>query len=207
MPIQTYTDLQAAVADWLARADLSARIPDFIMLFETVANRRLRVRQQEAAATLALMNGVAALPADYLAWRRVTWTGNIPRELEYVHPSYLHALFPTLPQGNPRYFTIEGGNLTLGPSDDTAIAFDYFQKIPALAALAGEVPPVAANWLLAAYPDLYLFGALAEAYAYAKDPDNMALWGGRRDAIFDEIERLDAKTRAPAALRVMGPTP
>jgi len=207
MPIQTYSDLQAAVADWLARADLSARLPDFVMLFETVANRRLRVRQQEATVTLAPVGGVTALPADYLAWRRVTWTGNIARELEYVHPSYLHALFPTLPQGDPRYFTIEGGNLTLGPSDDTALSFDYFQKIPPLAALAGEVPPVAANWLLAAHPDLYLFGALAEAYAYAKDPDNMALWGGRRDAIFDEIERLDAKTRAPAALRVMGPTP
>ena len=27
----------------------------------------------------------------------------------------------------------------------------------------------------------------------------MALWAGRRDAIFDEIERLDVKTRGPAA--------
>jgi len=207
MPIQTYTDLQAAVADWLARADLSARVPDFIMLFETVANRRLRMRQQEATVTLAPAGGVATLPADYLAWRRVTWTGNIPRELEYVHPSYLHALFPTLPQGDPRYFSIENASLTLGPADDSALAFDYFQKIPALAALGLQVPPVTGNWLLAAHPDIYLCGALAEAYAYAKDPDNMALWGGRRDAIFDEIERLDAKTRAPAALRVMGPTP
>ncbi len=207
MPIQTYADLQAAVADWLARADLAARVPDFVMLFETVANRRLRVRQQEAAVTLAPAGGVATLPADYLAWRRVTWTGNVPRELEYVHPSYLHALLPTLPQGSPRYFAIESGTLTLGPADDTALAFDYFQKIPALASLAAQNPPVATNWLLAAHPDIYLFGALAEAYAYAKDPDNMALWGGRRDAIFDEIERLDAKTRAPAALRVMGPTP
>ena len=207
MTIESYSDLQAAVADWIARADLSPRIPDFIMLFETVANRRLRIRLQEATTTLTPAGGVATLPADYLAWRRVTWTGNIPRELEYVHPSYLHALFPALPQGDPRYFAIEGGSLTLGPSDDTALTFDYFQKIPALAALAAQTPPVTGNWLLAAHPDIYLFGALAEAYAYAKDPDNMALWGGRRDAIFDEIERLDAKTRAPAALRVMGPTP
>lgn len=207
MPIQTYADLQAATADWLARADLGSRVPDFIMLFETVANRRLRVRQQEATATLTPSGGVATLPSDYLAWRRLTWTGNAPRELEYVHPSYLRALFPTLPQGSPRYFTIENGTVTLAPSDDTALAFDYFQKIPALAALAAQTPPVAANWLLAAHPDLYLCGALAEAYAYAKDPDNMTLWGGRRDAAFAEIERLDAKTRAPAALRVMGPTP
>ncbi len=72
MTIQTYADLQSAVAGWIARADLGPNIPDFIALFESVANRRLRLRQQEAAATLAPSAGVAPLPADYLAWRRVT---------------------------------------------------------------------------------------------------------------------------------------
>jgi hypothetical protein len=202
MPLQTYADLQAAIATWLARADLTANIPDFVALFETVANRRLRVRQQEATISLAPANGVATLPADYLAWRRVTWTGNIPRELEYVHPSYLHALFPTLPQGDPRYFCIENGSLTLGPSDDTPLTFDYFQKIASLAAAPGNT-----NWLWQTHSDLYLFGALAEAHGFVKDPDSLALWAGRRDAIFDEIERLDAKTRGPSAVRVMGATP
>jgi hypothetical protein len=207
MPLQTYTDLQTAVASWLTRADLAASIPDFITLFETVANRRLRVRQQEATVMLTPANGIATLPADYLTWRRVTWTGSAPRELEYVHPSYLHALFPTLPRGDPRYFTIESGNLTLGPSDNTALAFDYFQKVPNLATLAAQTPPVATNWLFTTWPDLYLFGALAEAHGFVKDPDSLALWAGRRDAIFEEIERLDAKTRGPSAVRVMGATP
>ena len=202
MPLQTYTDLQSAIATWLARADLAANIPDFIALFEAVANRRLRVRQQEATVSLTPTTGVATLPSDYLTWRRVTWTGNIPRELEYVHPSYLHALFPTLPQGDPRCFTIEGGSLTLAPSDDTALAFDYFRRIANLATAPGNT-----NWLWQAHPDIYLFGALAEAHGFVKDPDSLALWGRRRDAIFDEIDLLDAKTRAPSAVRVMGATP
>lgn len=202
MTIATASDLQSAVTDWLARSDTAvvARVPDFIMLFETVVNRRLRIRLMELTTSLTPTNGVATLPSDYLAWRRLTWTGNIPRELEYVHPSYLHALFPTLPQGDPRYFTIENGSITLGPSDNTALTLDYFQKVPALASNS-------TNWLLSAYPDAYLFGALTEAYAYTKDPENMNLWGGRRDAVFDEIERLDAKTRTPSAIRVMGATP
>ena len=83
MTIQTYSDLQTAVANWLARSDLAANIPDFIAIFEAVANRRLRVRQQESAATLTPSSGVASLPADYLAWRRVTWTGSTNRELVY----------------------------------------------------------------------------------------------------------------------------
>ena len=201
MTIQTYADLQAAIANWIARADLTANIPDFIALFESVANRRLRLRQQESVATLAPSSGVAALPADYLAWRRVTWTGQFPRELEYVHPSYLHALYPTLPADVPRLFTIEGGNLTVAPRDDTALTFDYFQKI---AALSGANT---ANWLLATAPDLYLFGALAEAHGFVKDADSLALWKSRRDELFDEIERLDVKTRGQAGIRVIGPTP
>ena len=52
-----------------------------------------------------------------------------------------------------------------------------------------------------------LFGALAEAHGFVKDPDSLALWAGRRDTIFDEIERLDAKTRGPAAIRLIGATP
>ena len=201
MTIQTYSDLQAAIANWIARADLAATIPDFIALFESVANRRLRLRQQENAATLTPASGVATLPADYLAWRRVTWTGQWPRELEYVHPSYLHALYPTLPADIPRLFTIESGSLTVAPSNDAALTFDYFQKIPALS------DTNTSNWLLAAAPDIYLSGALAEAHGFVKDAESLALWASRRDAIFEELDRLDVKTRGQAGIRVVGPTP
>jgi len=199
--IQTYADLQAAIGNWLARADLSATIPDFIMLFETVANRRLRLRQQEATVTLTPSLGVATLPPDYLAWRRLTWTGACPRELDYAHPSYLRALYANGAPGDPRLVTVEGANLTVRPASDTALAFDYFQKIPALSGTTTT------NWLLACAPDVYLFGALAEAHGFVKDSDSLMLLGGRRDASFDELERLDAKTRGPAAIRIMGATP
>jgi len=201
MTIATYSDLQAAVGSWIARNDLSSNIPDFIALFESAANRRLRLLQQESTATLTPSSGVAALPADYLAWRRVTWTGQFPRELEYVHPSYLHALYPTLPAGVPRLFTIEGGNLTVAPKNDTELSFDYFQKIPALSSTTTP------NWLLATAPDLYLFGALAEAHGFVKDAESLALWKSRRDELFDEIDRLDVKTRGQSGIRVIGPTP
>jgi hypothetical protein len=201
MTIQTYSDLQTAIANWIARADLATNIPDFIALFESAASRRLRLRQQESIATLAPSSGVATLPADYLAWRRVTWSGQFPRELEYVHPSYLHALYPTLPAGTPRLFTIEGGTLTVAPASDTALTFDYFQKLPALSSTTTS------NWLLAAAPDLYLFGALAEAHGFVKDTESLALWKSRRDELLGEIERLDVKTRGQAGIRVIGPTP
>ena len=197
MPITTYGELKSAVASWLARDDLSGAIPDFIALFEAAANRRLRVRQMETSVDLTPSSGSAALPADYLLWRRVTWTGARRRELDYVHPSYLQAAFDAA-SGTPRVFTIEATALKIRPIDATVLEFDYFQKIPALS----EGAPV--NWLLAAHLDLYLFGALTEAEAFNKDADKAALWKLRRDELFDEIEKLGDKSKGFGAIRVMG---
>jgi hypothetical protein len=200
MALQTYSDLTGAVADWLGRSDLSGRIPDFVTLFEAAANRRLRVRQMEVTTTLTPgANGQAALPADYLAWRRATWTGSPRRELDYVHPSILQSRYPDQPVATPRVFTIEGANLEVMPLDQTPLEFDYFQRIGPLVS--------AQNWLMAAHPDIYLFGALAEAHGFNIDLDKLAVWKARRDEIFDEIEKLSNKTRGAGRIQVMGHTP
>ena len=209
MSITTYAELQAAIGNWLDHSLFTARIPEFIALFEACANRRLRVRQQETTTNLTPdANGSASLPADYLALRRVTWTGSPRVELAYVHPSYLQAAYPSAPADVPRIFTIEGTTLKVRPLDQTALEVNYFQKIPALAALApGD--GTQANWLLAAHPDLYLFGALVEAEMFGVNDERAPVWKARRDEIFDEIDRLNHKTRGgdPGAARVMGVTP
>lgn len=207
MTIQSYTDLQAAIANWIARADLTAIIPDFIAIFEADANRKLRVRQQEVTATLTVVSGGATLPADYLSWRRLAWTGSPARDLDYAHPTYLRTMFPPGITGIPQLFTIQGPSINVGPSDDSNLVLHYFQKVPALADLAAQMPAVTTNWLLTTHPDLYLFGSLAEAHGFVKDVDNLALWAARRDAIYADIEKLDTKTRGPASVRIFGPTP
>jgi hypothetical protein len=198
MSITSYAELKTAIASWLARSDLTDNIPDFITLFEAAANRRLRARQMETSVNLSPSSGEATLPADYLAWRRLTWTGSPRVELAYVAPSYLQAAYPTSPADTPRVFTIEGATLKVRPVSDTALELLYYQKIPALS----DGNP--ANWLLSAHPDLYLFGSLAEAQMFAVDPEKAALWKGRRDELFEEINSLSNKTRGAGAIRVMG---
>jgi hypothetical protein len=187
MSIANYTDLQNALADWLIRADLTTRIPDFITLFEAVANRRLRTRWQETSTNLTPSSGSVTLPADYLSWRRVTWTGTTRVELEFVEPSYLQAAYPTTPQGIPKLFSIEGSTLKIRPTDGTALEFDYFGKIPALASNA-------TNWLLSSHPDLYLFGSLIEAEMYGMEDNRAPMWKARRDELFDEVITLSNKS-------------
>jgi hypothetical protein len=196
MALTTYAELQTAVANWLARDDLAASVPDFITLFEACANRKLRVRQMETTATLAPSAGSAALPSDYLSWRRVTWTGSTRVELDYVEPSWLQAAYPDTPAGRPRVFTIEGGTLKIAPADGGALEFNYYQKVAPLSA--------AVNWLYAAHPDIYLFGALTEAQGFNLDTEKLALWKARRDEIFAEIESLSKKTQGGGAIRTVG---
>lgn len=197
----TYSGLLASVADWTGRTNQTSVIPDAVKIFEAVANRRLKVRQQETEATLTTSGGSVALPADYLAWRGFEWSGSIGVDLKYKTPSALRILFPTVNAGIPTHFTIKGANLLTRDTDDTtgAFFFDYYAKVPALSS--------GANWLFTAHPDVYLFGALCEVYGISKDAENMATWGSRRNDVFDEIERLDAKTRGPSQITIAGATP
>jgi hypothetical protein len=206
MTISTYTDLQNAIGGWLDHSLFAAQYGSFIQLFETTANRRLRVRQMEATTTLTPSSGSVALPSDYLAWRRVTWTGSTRIELEYVEPSYLQAAYPSQPSAEPRVFSIEGGNLLIRPIDGTALEFDYYAKIPALATTAPQ-DGTQTNWLLTAHPDLYLFGSLVEAEMFGVNDERAPLWKARRDEIFEEIAQLSNKSRAGGGIRVIGPNP
>lgn len=203
MSFSTYSDLQTSVANWIARSDLTSVISDFITLFEAELNRRLRVRQMETSTSLTTSAGVVSLPTDYLAWRRLTYAnGSVSSDLQFVHPSYLRSAYPTATSDIPRLFTIEGSSITVRPYDDsTTLTFDYYQKLPALSVSNTT------NWLLTAHPDLYLSGTLVEAYAYQKDADKVAFWAARREGVISEIEKADAFTRGPSAIKVAGPTP
>lgn len=199
MALASYSDLQAQIANWLARDDLTTYIPDFITLFEAAAARKLKVRPQETTTTLTPSSGVATLPTDYLGHRRVTWSGSPVHELDYLPPPVWANYYADSSAGVPTIFTIEGSSLKVKPLSDTALTFTYSQKT---AALSGTL-----NWLYTNHPDAYLFGSLCEANAFDKAVDAAGLWKARRDEVFDEIAKLDFNERSGMTVRVMGQTP
>jgi hypothetical protein len=203
MSITTYSELQTAIASWLGHGLFTANIPDFIDLFESVANRRLRTRFQETTSTVTMTGGSGALPADFLQQRRVTWAGSTKVELDYVEPSYIQSAYPTDAAGTPQVYTIEGSTIYVRPSSDTNLTLVYYAKIPALSDSATT------NWLLTSHPDLYLFGSMVEAENFGVNDDRMPMWKARRDEIFEELIQLSNKSRVGtgAGIRVMGSTP
>jgi len=201
MALVTYSDLQTSIGSWLGRSDLTATIPDFIVLFEAEANRRLRVRQMETTTTMTLTLGVGTLPTDYLEWKSVTSVQSSSSiNLEYADHEWLVSAYPTYATGSPRFFSIQNATLTVFPQDSSSLTFDYVQKIPALS--AGNQ---ATQWLWNAHPDLYLFGSLVEANLFMLNPEHGLVWKQRRDELFDEIQMLSNKSGGPSAIRATGP--
>ena len=45
------------------------------------------------------------------------------------------------------------------------------------------------NWLLTKHPDIYLYGALAEAEPYLKNDERIEVWNGRFEKGMDELKR------------------
>lgn len=195
MAIQTYADLQSAVADWTNRSDLTARIPDFITLAEARMMRKQRLRLFEVEVALSTVAGsrYVPLPADYREpinlW--INWISG--REaLNYASPDLTET---QVAQGRPFYWGIDAANIAFErPADQTySLTFRYIQQL----ALSNAQQT---NALLTAYPDAYLTAALAEACRYLKDPQGADLWDQKHNQISHDIREEEERSKALVTL-------
>ena len=200
MSLVTYNDLLIAMGNWLQRDDITNLYPDFITLFEANANQTLRTRLQTAMIQQVCVNAQIPLPADFQAIDRVAWLGDVTRDLQFVEPEQLVINYPTMSQGDPQAYTIEGSTMTVQPTDNvTPILIVYRQVISPLAN--------GINWLWQKYPNLYLFGSLVEAQAYAVDVDKGGMWQARRDEIYNAILNVDFRSGSGLMITPHGATP
>lgn len=199
----TYSGLVSSIASWLHRADLAAQIPDFIALAEARMVRDLRLRAQIAKASLTCTPGAReiALPADYLESENLSITiSGIDRNLTYVTSETADVRFPFgAGAGAPASFSVLGNNLLMLPTPDAAyaVALDYYARLPALSALNTS------NFLLAAAPGVYLWGALAEAAPFLADDERVVLWESKYQADMNALQAADDEAvRSGASMRV-----
>ena len=201
MAISTYTELQTAVANWLDRDDMSARIPEFIALTEARFNRILRIRAMETEAEQATSAGVRtySLPTDYRQMRTVHLTTNPITAMSYITPEIMDRIWAGSTQGKPTTYTIKGGNIYVGPAPDIVytIKFLYYKKIPALTALAPT------NDILTDAPDVYLYGSLLEAEPFLQNDARVQLWATAFQQAIADIQEQDEKDRHSGELRVL----
>ena len=180
--ITNYTELLAAGADWLNRADLADQLPAFVTLTEAQFNRELRVRDMMVRASTTSSQENVELPSDWLEhYSLALATTGVP--LRYMSERESNEIKATgQTSASPMGYTLIGNMIELVPTPggDVDLRMVYYARIPALRT-AG------ANWLLAKSPDLYLYGTLMQAAPYLKDDERLQTWGQARGALMESI--------------------
>lgn len=191
MSLDTYGNLKASVTTWLRRADVSAQVPDFITMAEAQMNRRLRCKSMMARATLTISGQLTPAPADFAAPRSLRLVGvNDNATLSWVSDEQMDGLLDgaDYTSGQPVHYTLEGTNFRFSPDPGTTgytASLSYYARIPALS------DSNTTNWLLAAHPDAYLYGAMVQSAPYLKNDDRLQTWAGIFEAILADINASD----------------
>lgn len=193
MAITSYTELKTALSNWLARDDLTTRIPEFISLAEARMNRELETRSQEKRVTSTFTSGDAylTLPSDLRRIRSVRLNTNPIEVLEYVSPTSADEEYSATGGGKPKVFSVIGETLYVRPSPDS----NYSVEIAYVADIDALSDSVSSNTVLSRHPDVYLHGSLSAAYGYLLDEQRQA----QHDALFTraigEIQLEEDTTR------------
>lgn len=191
MAITNYTELQASIANFLARDDLTAQIPDFISLAEARMAREMQARSQEKRATATLTAGDAfvSLPTDLRSIRLVKLNTAPTEVLEYYTPTRVNEIYANNSEGKPKGYTIIGGEIKFAPTPDANYTAEivYSEGIPDLS------DSNLINIILTRHPDAYLYGALAAASVYLMDDQKTTVYEQLFTRALDEIKREEER--------------
>lgn len=184
----TYAELQAFLASFSNRSDLTADLPVFVSMAEEEF-QVLRVRQMVTRATASVDAEYAETPSNFLAERTATIGDD---EVEYLTPEALQVR-QCGETGQPRFYTIDAGQMRFYPRPDQAytVALTYYAKPPTFTESQS-------NWLAEGFPNTYRHGVMLAASLKTRDETAMALYRGLLDrALSDITARFKDKTGRP----------
>jgi hypothetical protein len=189
MAYTNYTDLQASVASYLGRSDLSAVIPDFIRFAELRLARDIRTRKMLKSATANMVAGDErlSLPTDFLEVRNLYTQGNPRMPVTYLSPSAFTRDARADESGLPVFYTVLASEFQFAPQPDTAYVLEilYYAQPPVLSGSNSS------NVFLANYPDALLYGSLIEAEPYLINDTRSQTWATLYDRAIKNIEDSD----------------
>ena len=196
MPAFTsYANLKTNIADYLARQDLTDKIPMFISLAEKRLNRDLRLRQTLQQSTYTMASGFEIpTPADFLEMQDLHLTGNPIIPLTFQTVSQFYRRNSNSQQGYPINYTLVADNFVLAPQPTGATTANMtYYKIPK--ALSDTNP---SNEYLDVCPDLLLYASLAESAPFLMDDPRLATWDGLYNTGLASITKSDEQSTFPA---------
>jgi hypothetical protein len=175
--VTDYSQMLDRIASWMHRTDLTATIPDFIWLAEERMNRRLRLPQMEVALTSSTISSNAVAVPDGILGVKALWIPGTDKTFLQSVP--YTSLVSKKTTGEPTVWAHQGSFYYFDGTG--SIEGVLYTRIPALSSTNTT------NWMLDQYPSAYLFGALAEGYAFTGG-EEAALYEARFSSVLNDIE-------------------
>lgn len=205
MSITTYDELQDAVGTELRRTEYGSAgskasiTEEKISLVEARLKRILRERDMEQRATASIDDEYVAVPSNFGGVRRFILTSTSPiRELSYVTPDELSAIWASSTTGRPKVYTIIADEFQLAPTPDTTYTAEiiYWKKFTALS------DSNTSNWILASHPDIYFYGTLLHLVGRLVNDPRIPIWKGAWDEAIRELKAQSHHERYPSTLQM-----
>ena len=191
--IATYSDLKTAIANYLARTDLTDQIPDFIRFAEIRLRRELRIRQMLKTVTTSTTGGdnTVELPSDFIEIRDFIVQTNPVQPLDYMSPSLFSRNSRRGESGKPIDYTIMANDFLLAPIPDTAYTLEMiYYASPTFPSDSNT-----SNVFIANCPDALLYASLMEAEPYIMNDARIATWGTMYNRAIETLKVSDERSQ------------
>jgi hypothetical protein len=177
MALDTYDNLFKSISNRIERgSSLDTEIDDFIALaeIEMLSNptESLKISEAETISTANtdVLTRFLQLPAGFKKSRDFSIT--LPEgigKLEYRTPNQMNIRNDS---GVPCFYTVQGGEVAFDiiPQEVWTVTFDYFKDFTPLTVLNQT------NIILDKYPNIYLFGALRQAFIRSQDQQQESIY-------------------------------
>jgi hypothetical protein len=198
----TFQGLCNKIADTLNRQDLTAVIPDFVVLATSRIQRdmsRVRHPYMIGRAQATVIDNYVPLPNDFVSIYQIMFQ-DTTQSFVYISPDQSKDILArgwnniSSPltdavyndTGVTTYYTIIGNRIRIFPSpgqtNPDQLDLWYYQRLNPLN------NTTTTNWVLSRYPDLYLYGALVHSAPYLKADERIQVWDSAYQTILKDIE-------------------
>ena len=200
MALSTYTELKAAVADWLNRSDLTSAIDyDFLPLCE--AELRRRVRRTTKTGTIYANAAEVSPPTDMAEPISLTLDSGSPYNdvpLKIVTPQKLAEVKAMYggQAGRPTHVAYYNSKFQFAPEPDQSYDCTVVYAMQ-FTALSGSNTT---NAILTEAPDAYLYGCLLQAAPYLEHDERIPVWQAKFDKAIDQLNEVRQREEYGAGL-------
>jgi hypothetical protein len=195
--ITSYATLQASIASFLHRTDMTDIIKELIADAEIRIANDLRIKAMEDAYSEAIASGSVALPSGFIEWKFLYVDGDSSQKLERRDEEWIYTNYPSRSGGGkPVFFAREGETLIFGPYPDSAYTVKgrYYKKLDALS------DSNTTNWFITNAPDLLRYAALCEAAIYINNDARMAALESKYTMAKERIKNTERREATSGSL-------